>query len=141
MAKEIDSDVEFASAFMGLGEGYLGKGDYDNSRVLFEQAMLKCIVIGDKVRQARAYRGIQVSYERMYNTLYAQRFKEKADMLTGELNVRMRGAFSSMDELKARLIDTTASMGEVVEFERITAGCIRMRKDRIKVSSRGQQQR
>jgi len=37
LASEIDSDVEYASAFMGLGEGYLGKGDYDNSRVLFEQ--------------------------------------------------------------------------------------------------------
>ena len=136
LAEEIESDVEWAAAFMGLGEGYLGKGDYDNSRVLFEQAMLKCIVIGDKVRQARSYRGIQVSYERMYNVMYAQRFKEKADMLTSELKVRMEGAYTSMEDLKARLIDTTASMGEVIMLERITAGCIRMRADRIKLEEK-----
>jgi len=95
------------------------------------QAMLKCVVIGDKVRQSRAYRGIQVSYERIYNVMYAQRFKEKADMLTSELKQRMGGAYSSMEDMKARLIDTTASMGAVVSLERITAGCIRMRADRI----------
>ena len=67
----------------------------------------------------------------MYNVMYAQRFKEKADLLTGELKVRMGDAFSTMDDLKARLIDTTASMGEVIRLERITAGCIRMRADRI----------
>jgi len=127
LATEIESDVEWTSAFMGLGEGYLGKGDYQNSRVLFEQAMLKCIVIGDKVRQARAYRGIQVSYERLHNPLYASRFKEKADALMKENENRIVDAFTTMEDLRARLIDTTASLGDVIQLERITAGCIRMR--------------
>jgi len=136
LADEIESDVEWASAYMGLGEGYLGKGDYDNSRVLFEQAMLKCMVITDRVRQAKAYRGVQVSYERLYNPLYAARFKEKADALTNANGNRITSAFGSLDDLKARLIDTTASMGETIELERISPGCISMRAERIKLQER-----
>jgi WD40 repeat protein/tetratricopeptide (TPR) repeat protein len=136
LATEIESDVEWASAFMGLGEGYLGKGLYEDARVLFEQAMLKCMVIGDKVRQAKAYRGVQVSYERLYNPLYAARFKEKADKLTLENANRIENAFSNLDDMKARLIDTTASMGEVIDLERITAGCITMRIERIKIEEK-----
>ena len=136
LASEIESDVEWASAFMGLGEGYLGKGDYQSCRILFEQAMLKFAVIGDKVRQARAYMGIQVSYERLHNPLYAARFKEKSEKLMNENANRISGAFTSMESLRARLIDTTASLGEVIQFERITAGCIRMRADRDKLEER-----
>ena len=136
LATEIESDVEWAGAFMGLGEGYLGKGDYQSSRVLFEQAMLKCIVIGDKVRQARAYRGIQVSYERLHNPLYAARYKERADNLMKENQNKIIDAFAAMEDFKARLIDTTASLGEVIHLERITAGCIRMRADKVNLEEK-----
>jgi tetratricopeptide (TPR) repeat protein len=136
LADEIESDVEWASAYMGLGEGYLGKGEYDHSRVLFEQAMLKCMVISDKVRQAKAYRGIQVSYERLYNPLYAARYKQKAEALTEANTNRIAGAFESLADMKMRLIDTTANMGEVIHLERITAGCINMRAQRIKLEEK-----
>ena len=36
-----------------------------------------------------------------------------------------------MADMKQRLIATTANLGEEITFERITAGCIRMRAKRI----------
>ena len=41
-----------------------------------------------------------------------------------------------MADLKARLIDTTASMGEVIQLERITAGCIAMRAQRVRIEEK-----
>ena len=87
--------------------------------------------LGDARRQAVAHRGMQAAYARLHNDEFEKRHGDRAAAIEAEVDQKVSTGFERLDKLKTRLIASTAEQSQQIKLERVSAACIRMRKDQV----------
>ena len=122
-----------AEAHLGLAHAHLGWGEYDECAMLYERAMLMFGELGDSKMQAIAHHGLQEAYSRLHNEKFRDRHQERAQKIERAVHARLDEGGERLTKLKSRLIASTAEQSKQIKLERVSGGCIRMRKDQKKM--------
>ena len=128
LAKEIDDEADKADAYFGIGSGYLLCFDYDNAIRYLNIAQIAFEAIGNIPKYCGVMRSLMECYDRLNVPDKVVFFQSKIDFLENNLRTKLFTMHFKLDDMKDRLISTTAEIEHVVEIERVTLHCLYLRQ-------------
>lgn len=128
LAKEIDDKVETADAYYGIGEGYLRVRDYENAIRYLDLAQVRLIAIGHVPKFCGALRALRECYSRLHKKEAVDSFTEKIEKFENEVRLKLTIIETKLDDMKSRLVTTTAGILNIVKMERTTLKALELRQ-------------
>jgi len=133
LAETISDNVELCSAFLGLGSSYMGRGDFDNSKRFYDKALHLCTESGDNAGILKAHRGLQLVCNKVSDRSNANKNKAKADSIESGTSEKIVNGLKAMDNLKSRLIRSSAVAGKEILLEKSSLSYVRMKADERRI--------
>lgn len=127
LAKEIADEVEMAEAYYGIGDGYFSVCDFDSAIRYLDIAQTRFAALGNMPKHAGALRGLRDSYQRLNKPDSVKMYDDRINTVESELRRKLNTIGKKLDEMKSRLVSTTASIEFVVKIERTTLKALELR--------------
>lgn len=133
VSETISDTAEKCSALLGLGSCYVGRGEFDNAKCFYDKALHLCTESGDDSGMLKAHRGLQSAYNKVSDRVNACKNKVQADSIEFKTSEKIMSGLKAMDNLKSRLIRTSAVGGREIHLEKSSILYIKMKTDERRI--------
>lgn len=121
LAAEISDEAETAEAYLGIGSGYLSKGEIEEAVRYLDTSLNKYILLGNVHKQCVALKALQSAYFRKNEVEISNSYALQVKTIEGELEHKFATLHVQLDGMKQRLeLSSSANVDKVIIMERET---------------------
>lgn len=130
LGKVCNSTSIMAQSYLGMGNSYFGRGDYNQAQDLFLKALTFSSMLPEHNElYCQIYLSLEQCYQKMNMNVHAQESRGKYEQIIHHTKDKISSGLNKVTKLKQRLINITANVGKVIRVENVTPRFIQLKAE------------